>query len=294
MEANQEIKNFLAKTIQKNRVAHAYLFLGEAGAGKKDVAFWYEKKLNAKAGRIHLDRLLIEPQEGKGQIVLEQIQEIRNWLKFSSHQAHRVVVINPAEAMNSIAQNSLLKTLEEPTPRSVLILIANRIQGLTETILSRCQILRFSRTSQKEIRSWLKAEGLSNQKIEEIVFLSQGRVKEVKFWLEHPEQLSEEFTFLKNVGNLINRDLVGRIGWTEKMKKGVDLNRILNMALNLQHYFLLNKDRAGHQDLFSRLASDNSWSELVKHLKLIQETKTLLETTNVNKKLALNQLLINL
>ena len=294
MEANQEIKNFLERTIQENRVAHAYIFLGEAGVGKEEIALWYEQKLNTEGGKIHPDRLLIKPQAGKRQISIEQIKEVRNWLKFSSHQAQRVVIINPAEGMNFFAQNALLKTLEEPTPNSVLILITNRVQGLTETILSRCQILRFRKTSQKEIRSWLKTEGLSKQKIEEIISLSQGKIKEIKFWLEHPEELLTELIFFQRLESLMNKNLITRLGWVDKLARETNFNRILNGALQINHDLLLKKGKTSDGDSSLGSTSDYSWSKLTKRLQIIQETKTLLETTNVNKKLAFNQLFINI
>jgi len=295
MESHRAVKKFLESTLQEKRIGHAYLFLGEEEVGKKEMALWYEKQLNPAGGKIRLHLLLVEPKEEKKQIAIEQIQEIRHWLLLGAGSEYRVVIINPAEAMSPAAQNALLKTLEEPKPRVVLILLTQQLQGLAATILSRCQILRFGKTSQKEVKDWLKEEkGLTDQEIEKIIFLGGGKIRKIKFWLEHRGDLPAEIQFWQEVESLIGGDLNRRLSWMEKDFAGMDLEKFLHSALSLYHYLLLQQAEGEKKNLFFSSSADYSWPELFNILRSLQETKSLLKSTNVNKKLALNQLFINL
>ena len=294
MEANQTIKNFLEKSIEHQRISHAYLFLGEEGIGKKEVALWYEKQLNAQPSHLRSDLLLIEPEIGKRQISMEQIQAVRKWLRLTPHQQQRVVIINPAEAMNPIAQNALLKTLEEPMAQSMIILLANRLQGLEETILSRCQILRFTKPSRKDIQSWLQKLNISPEIIEKVLFFSQRRVEEIKYWLDRSQELNREVEFLRQIETLINGNLVDQLKWTDTLKKDADLEKVLKIALQFYHTLLLKRAGMNGQELsFLIDIPDNSWKDLVRIIEQLQNTKNVLRT-NVNKKIAFNQLFINL
>ena len=190
MEANQEIKSFLKTSLQTGRISHAYLFLGEEGTGKKEMALWYERLLNGGSSLVRVNLLLVEPEEKKSIISVGQIQDVRRRLRLTpqgKYGKYKVVVFDPAEAMNSEAQNALLKTLEEPHQGVILILLATNLQKLKETLLSRCQILKFHLLREKEISDWLSREGFPPETIEAINFLSRGRVEAVKFWKNHPD-----------------------------------------------------------------------------------------------------------
>ena len=295
MEANHEIKSFLKTSIQKKRISHAYLFLGEEGTEKKEVALWYEKLLNGGTAHLRTGLLFVEPEKGKREIIVNQIREIRKKLRLTHQGKYKVVIFNPAEAMNSEAQNALLKTLEEPNQRVVLILLANSLQRLKETLLSRCQILKFRLLREKEISDWLSREGFPPEKIKEINFLSRGRVEAVKFWKNHPELIEKKLSDWHAIQALFNKGLAQQLSWVEKTKDASDLRETLAAALQIYHYFLLEK--AGVQAKSSFFTSEekiHSWEKIFRALENIQQTKNFLEETYVNKKLALNQLFINL
>ena len=295
MEANQAVKSFLKTSLQTGRISHAYLFLGEEGTGKKEVALWYERLLNGGSSLIRVNLLLVEPEEKKRIISVAQIQDVRQKVRLTPQGKYKVVVFNPAEAMNSEAQNALLKTLEEPNQRVVLILLANNLQKLKETLLSRCQILKFRLLREKEIIDWLSREGFTKEKIKAINFLSRGRVEAVKFWKNHPELIKAKLSDWQAIQALFNQGLAQQLSWVEKMKDPSALKEVLAAALQIYHYLLLEK--AGLQaksSLFPFEEKVYSWEKIFRALKSIQQTKNFLETTYVNKKLALNQLFINL
>jgi len=97
------------------------------------------------------------------QISVDQVRALADFANLSAHQGgHRVVLIHPAEAMNSSAANALLKTLEEPSGRMILILVSHKPQQLLPTILSRCVALAMPMPSPEASRAWLKQQGLAN------------------------------------------------------------------------------------------------------------------------------------
>jgi len=99
----------------------------------------------------------IERLEKKTQISIEQInREMEPWLAMKPFRAaHRVIIINEAHLLSLPAANALLKTLEEPPPYAVIILVADEMM-LLETIVSRCQRLRFGLLSEKTLGDFLR------------------------------------------------------------------------------------------------------------------------------------------
>ena len=97
------------------------------------------------------------------EIRVDQIRALADFMNISTHrQGKRVVVLYPAEAMNGITANALLKTLEEPPPNTVIILVSNSLDRLLPTILSRCRKLALPLPSQAEALAWLKAQGIAD------------------------------------------------------------------------------------------------------------------------------------
>ncbi len=93
-------------------------------------------------------------------IRIEDVREVGQFLSLVAHQhGWRVVIIEPAESMNANAANALLKTLEEPPPRVMLILVSHQIRRLPATVLSRCRKLAFTRPERAVALAWLQGEG---------------------------------------------------------------------------------------------------------------------------------------
>jgi DNA polymerase-3 subunit delta' len=99
---------------------------------------------------------LLSPPEGKKQIVVEQVRELCAELAMTSYSSgYKVAIVDPAERMNVSAANSLLKTLEEPTDNTLLILVRSRLDTLPATVASRCQRLRFAVPAEEDALRWL-------------------------------------------------------------------------------------------------------------------------------------------
>jgi DNA polymerase-3 subunit delta' len=156
------------------RMPHALLIHEAPGAGGDWLAAWAAQLvLCGKGGAApcgecvacrraaalqHPDLLWVRPLEESRQIRIEQVRELSAELALTSHAGgYKVGVLTPADALNRFAANALLKTLEEPPARTLLILVATQPSRLPATILSRCQRLRVRAPQRAAAVAWLSA-----------------------------------------------------------------------------------------------------------------------------------------
>lgn len=97
------------------------------------------------------------------EIKIEQIRALSDFMNISTHRrGRRVILLHPAEALNTVASNALLKTLEEPPPDTVFIMVSNNIDRLLPTILSRCRMVPMGLPAAAEALAWLKAQNVDD------------------------------------------------------------------------------------------------------------------------------------
>lgn len=154
----QTVWQHLTKLHQTNRLPHALLFSGIAGIGKKHCAELFAATLlNVTPNAKKFDLLLIEPEETGQMIKIDVIRElIQSVSETSLFGGYRVIILNPAHAMNINAANALLKTLEEPAPQTLFILISDQPGRLPATIRSRCQEIFFEKPERALALQWLE------------------------------------------------------------------------------------------------------------------------------------------
>jgi DNA polymerase III subunit delta' len=155
-------REHLAATVRHDRVPHALLIQDAPGAGGEQLALWLARQLLGVAAPDedhHPDFTRIGLLEESKQIRIEQARELSAHLALASHQGgYKVALIDPADALNWNAANALLKTLEEPPARTVLILVAQQPSRLPATILSRCQRVRIRVPEREPTLQWLAAQ----------------------------------------------------------------------------------------------------------------------------------------
>ncbi|MGH7261674.1 MAG: DNA polymerase III subunit delta' [Nitrospiraceae bacterium] len=168
-------KAILQTTLRHDRVAHAYLFHGDDGIGKKLLALRFAQAINCESGdgldacgacrscrqietRTHPDFLVIEPDRelANPQIKIEQIRELEHQIVYQPLVAlKKIFLLDDADRMTLGAANALLKTLEEPPAHSVLLLVSSRPSALPATVRSRCQSLRFAPPARTQVEAAL-------------------------------------------------------------------------------------------------------------------------------------------
>lgn len=176
-----EIWQQLIACAQASRLPHALLLTGAPGLGKQVFAEAFASVLlctaphnkNNRCGacrscqlldaQTHPDLIVIQPEENSSTIKIDQIRELTDQLNQTAQQGgYKVVIINPADALNTAAANALLKTLEEPSPKTLILLITATPSTLSATIRSRCQKILFKAPQLMHAKSWLRTQ-LDNQ-----------------------------------------------------------------------------------------------------------------------------------
>ena len=187
-------KEFLRNSVRKNRISHAYLFSGPEGVGKKLVATGFAKLINcAEGGAENLDcectscaktekglnpDVLVFGYPGEKTIKVDHVrQDIERLIHLAPYEnPYKVFIIDGAQRMNFNAQNAFLKTLEEPPPNSVIILITTLADLLMPTIRSRCQSVVFQPLEVEQVRKFLEEERPGENDPELVSKISGGSI----------------------------------------------------------------------------------------------------------------------
>ena len=319
---HQKQWQFLKKLVNKGKIPHAFLFSGQAQIGKKKIALEFVKLLNCQEKnkpcqtcrncqeiekKTYPDLIFVSPsavfqernsdkrinqkmEVGK-EIQISQIREVNRKISLKPYSApFKTVIIDKAHLMTRAAQNCFLKTLEEPKGKAIFILITEYPQTLLATVISRCQILKFSPVPLAEIQKYLLSQGVSEERAKDITLLSSGKPGRAIELLD-PEKIKEEKDRIKEIELLIDSDLISRFQYAkEKARKLEDLNKIFNSWLKYFRGILISTVNSSSDLKFKKY----SVAKLKNILKLIQKTNLLISTTNVNPRLALEILMLEL
>jgi DNA polymerase III delta prime subunit len=135
---------FLENAYKRDKLAHAYIFAGPEGVGKKQIAFRLAQELLKNEGESNNFNADYIELSGEGSIKIEQIRELIYKLSLKPYSSkYKVAVIDKAEGMTTEAANALLKLMEEPKSYTIMFLITSNPSRLPKTILSRGQKITF-------------------------------------------------------------------------------------------------------------------------------------------------------
>ena len=179
---------------QENRLPHALLLVGQAGLGKTLFAANFAKTLLCKnpsaksiqfacqhcrdcvlvAAGTHPDLCLLATEKSKRGINIDQVRDVIEKLNHTSQATYKIIVINPADSLLLAASQALLKNLEEPSERSLFILLTEKVERLLPTIRSRCQVIRFLPPEKSLAMVWLAQQLPASAPVEKLYHLSAG------------------------------------------------------------------------------------------------------------------------
>jgi DNA polymerase-3 subunit delta' len=197
---HEDLKAAFRRVIGRGRLAHAYLFAGPHGVGKRRFAVELAKKLLCErhqgdeacdqcpaclqvAAGTHPDYQLVGLPADKHEFPIELMHELIARLALKPARGkHRVAIVDDADSFNEETANCFLKSLEEPPPRSLLVLLATNLDRQLPTIRSRCQLVRFGNLPEESMASQLVHEGLASAEAEarQFVRLAGGNLADAR------------------------------------------------------------------------------------------------------------------
>ena len=275
MIGHQKQWRLFKRAVEAEKISQAYLFVGQEKIGKKAFALELVKLINSQPclKEHDPDLILIEPQDSVIQI--SQIRELNSWLSLKPHSAlFKIAIIDQAHYLTQEAQNCFLKTLEEPRGRALLILITEMPELLVSTILSRVQKIKFFPVNKNEIRTYLRKQGIRDEEVEEITELSFGKPGLAIDLISDREKLKNERKIIKELITVSRANLAFRFQYAKELSERKDLGEVLNAWLR---YF--------------RGAGIYKFKNAIKQ---IQEANFLISSTNVNPRLTLEVLMLEI
>lgn len=315
IHGHESQKDILRRALSTGRLAHAYLFEGPEGVGKRLMALALVRAIFCEEGtgcgscsacrkvdhNNHPD-LLIVAAEGTT-IKIEQVRALQKELAYRPLEAPRkVCLIDGAEKLGAAAGNALLKTLEEPAPRALLILLSPLPENVLGTIRSRCQRLPFARLPRRQIEAVLRDRlNLDASQGHILAALSEGSFERAlgrdrSLYLEERRELLKSLTALSagSIGPVceLARALAEQ---KERLPEILEIFQAFYRDLLLLHHGrgeeeLVNIDL---QEKLHRVAAREEPQSLLRKLDALAACQRQL-TRNVNRQLALEVLLLRL
>ncbi len=312
---HKQQKNILLKALDSQHVAHAYLFEGPDGIGKRMMALAFVRTILCKDGtgcgkchsclkvdhENHPDIHLLTADGAA--IKIAQIRSLQQELSLRPLESHyKICLIDGAEHFTNGAANALLKTLEEPQPGTIMILLTNHPEKLLPTIRSRCQRLPFSRLPKQQLAIMLAQKlELDDTTATVLAALSEGSFKKAlgsnrDLFLEKRPKLIQSLSALSAGSTIPTFSFADEL----EMEKET-LTDILDIFQSFYRDILLLKHNRPEEelvnlDLLEVLRHQNdlttSASLLVK-LKALDSARFHLQR-NVNRRLALEVMLMRI
>jgi len=276
---HKNIVHFLQSAISNSSVAHAYLFVGPAHLGKQTLAREFIASLlcnendlpcrkcvncNQLKNSVHPDFYTIEKEinEKTGklrkEIVIDQIRDLKGKMQQATLlNGYKVSLITDAHLMNNNASNGLLKLLEEPTKNTAIILLADNITGLPQTIVSRCQVIKFLPVATADIAEYLGSKTIDAKMIAKQSYGRPGTALSLASDSEFAKEINDN---IDNFFKTMEMDLSNRF-----------------MAIDTLIDF--DKDEAINASRLDSLLSD--WRTVVRDMMLIKsDNERLISNTN--------------
>lgn len=248
----------------------------------------------------HPDIRLVEPE--KTTISIDQVRDVISEIAYQPLEArYRVVILDPAEQMRLEAHNSLLKTLEEPPSRTVIILVTTNPYMLLETIRSRSRILHFGEIPQEQIeRHLVQTVGRTPEEARFAAALSKGSLAaaldfNTSEYRDIREQAFHFVTLLLRKGRFVDASMVAAKVAKDKQFFQLWLDSVAALLQDI-YYSGITVDRVGQRDMLEKMEELNrtvAHSMLIRAIEAVQKLKSNLQY-NVNRQIALEAMFVDM
>ncbi len=276
-------KEILQKIVKKGNIPHALLFSGPDKVGKKTIAISFAQMIFNDELNGNPDFFLLS---SLGQeIKIEEIRQLQERLSFKPYcHQFKIGIIDDAHLMKKEAQNAFLKTLEEPKGDSILILITPFPFMLLDTIRSRLEEIKFSLVSREDIEEHLLSLGVSLKKAKEIAAISSGQIGKAVDFFNNPEKVEVFNQAVKDIEFLSRAEYYQRFNYAKEMSELENIDEIIDIWERVFR----------RKMIFEAMNNKNSLERTKEIIKNIERSRYLINSTNVSKKLVLENLFLKL
>ena len=314
---NAAITGRLTRMAASGRVPPSLLFIGPPGVGKLQAATTLAQALNCRrddgdacgvcpaceriAKGEHADVRIVAPEGAGRQLKVEGVRQIVSEAPFRPFEGRRrVAIFVDVDRMNPTAANTLLKTLEEPPPWAVLVLVTSNEQALLPTILSRCQTLRFLPLPSEDISALLVSRhDIPEERAVLLAALSGGSLtKALELEQEPLTELRDQAFLLAELPSKggSERELVP---WADSLSKDGRLLLLLHVGLAILRDVassagggaLVHRDRQRDIERLARTAPLGVW---ISAYGLVEGALEDLRDRYLNKRITMSRLLTSL
>lgn len=310
---HKRIWEHLVKSARQEKLAHAYLFLGPQGLGKKALAMGFaqwllcENKKQAPcgqcrscldiAGQRHPDVVLLEAKEEEKdgvvkilEIGIDQIRDVQHRLGLRPYySSYKIAIVDEIGNLTREAANSFLKTLEEPKGNCLIFLTGSSWQWLLPTVISRCRVVNFSPVPHKDIFEALEKE-YSQKALAEAVKISAGRPGRALELLKDPRVAQEQQENVRLLENIFKADLPQRFEIARELSQDIgQAQRAISQWLFLLRDCLLKNYGCAENSV--KVPPQADLPDLIREM---QKTRALLGNSSFNSRLALEVLMIKI
>jgi len=290
----------LEREIKEKNLSHAYLFSGPEQDGKFSIAKTFANILQCPnnfcgtckvcksiQSGMHPDTIVMK--DNGESIKIDEVRELIRKTNLTSQGGYRIILIENVERMPIEAQNSFLKTLEEPPGETIFILTANHIDQVLLTIQSRVRHYQFSTIDDEVLKKYLEETFGKRSEMDEIVSMAQGRPGLAITLMKDHEAFSHQKNLYNQIETFLKKnDLAQKFSFVEAIEKD---QRQVELFLDAFSRYLRKLIFEYMQTTEHPLGRRFTLRDLVNLFEVLEKTRYFI-SRNVNKKLALENFLI--
>jgi DNA polymerase-3 subunit delta' len=313
--AVKSLQQHVISGIQKQ----AYLITGPEGVGRRTLAIRFAQALNCLQlsgdgvpclecsfcdqfeRMVHPDLTVVESDGSGLQIKVDQVRDLQYDLHLAPYEAkYRIALLLRFEEANPFTNNALLKTLEEPPAKVIILITAESAERLLPTIVSRCEVIRLQQVPSLTLNQGLQSQWLVPPvEADLLAHISGGRPGYSFQLYQKPELIAQRNQWLADLINLLTANRIARFAFADNLRKNPsDIYALLRIWQGFWRDVMLRSTKSNsqisnidYQEEIDRLSRDVQKVKAIEILTAIDRLFDLLDH-NVNPRLAIEDLML--